>query len=95
VFLRVAGVCKKPAYSSRFLFSGLLRIAGCCVRGGGRVVSVDQRLRVAGYFVIEAGWAGALAGAGWTIGARIVAFEIIVPFTALSWIWMIAFGAVM
>lgn len=40
-------------------------------------------------------WVGALAGAGWTIGALKVAFEIIVPFTALSWIWMITLGAVM
>jgi hypothetical protein len=41
------------------------------------------------------GWVGAVAGAGWTIGALIVSFEVIVPFTALSWIWMVAIGAVM
>ena len=29
----------KPAYLSRFLFYGLLGVAGCCAPGGVRVVS--------------------------------------------------------
>ncbi len=38
---------------------------------------------------------GVVAGAGWTIGALIVSFEVIVPFTVLAWIWMIALGVLM
>ena len=41
------------------------------------------------------GWIGAIAGTGWAIGALIISFEVIVPFTVLSWIWMIALGVTM
>jgi len=41
----------KPAYLSRFLFSGLLRVAPYCVPGGVRVVSGVRALPVAGFFV--------------------------------------------
>src|SRR5918998_868351 len=37
----------KPAYLSRFLFYGLLRVAGCCAPGGVRVVSKTGRVRPA------------------------------------------------
>lgn len=41
------------------------------------------------------GWLGAVAGAGWMLGALAISFEVIVPFTALAWIWMIAVGIVL
>jgi hypothetical protein len=41
------------------------------------------------------GGVGAVAGAGWMIGAALGSFEIIVPFTVLSWLWMIALGVLM
>ena len=41
------------------------------------------------------GWIGAIAGTGWTIGALIISLEVIVEFTVLSWIWMIALGVMM
>jgi hypothetical protein len=41
------------------------------------------------------GGVGVVAGAGWMIGAVLVSFEIIVPFTVLSWLWMIALGVLL
>jgi hypothetical protein len=35
------------------------------------------------------GWLGVLAGAGWLVGALLVDFAVIVPFTVLAWVWML------
>ncbi|TCP52015.1 uncharacterized protein DUF4386 [Tamaricihabitans halophyticus] len=40
------------------------------------------------------GWAGLVAGVGWLFGALIVNFAVIVPFTALTWLWSITLGAI-
>lgn len=33
------------------------------------------------------GWSGAVIGIGWSAGALLVDFAVIVPFTALAWVW--------
>ncbi|TQN33270.1 uncharacterized protein DUF4386 [Haloactinospora alba] len=35
------------------------------------------------------GWCGAVAGTGWLVGALLVNFAVIVPFTALTWLWTV------
>ncbi|SFP69036.1 hypothetical protein SAMN05421810_103111 [Amycolatopsis arida] len=41
------------------------------------------------------GWIGAVAGAGWLAGAVLMTFSVIVPFTTVAWVWMIALAVVM
>lgn len=38
------------------------------------------------------GWVGAVAGAGWLVGAVAVEFAVIVPFTVVTWVWTIVLG---
>ena len=33
------------------------------------------------------GWVGVAAGAGWLVGALLVKFSVIVPFTVVAWVW--------
>ena len=33
------------------------------------------------------GWIGVIGGAGWLLGALVIDFAVIVPFTVVCWIW--------
>ncbi|WP_051299565.1 hypothetical protein [Arthrobacter castelli] len=35
------------------------------------------------------GWTGAVAGSGWFVGAMAMNFAIIVPFTLVTWVWIV------
>ncbi|WP_338762839.1 DUF4386 family protein [Nocardia vulneris] len=36
------------------------------------------------------GWVGVVAGLGWLVGALLVEFAVVVPFTILTWVWTVA-----
>lgn len=38
---------------------------------------------------------GTLAGAGWLVGAILISFNVIIPFTVLAWAWMLGVGVAM
>lgn len=41
------------------------------------------------------GWVGMVSGTGWLVGALVVNFAVIVPFTALAWLWVIVLGVIL
>ncbi len=41
------------------------------------------------------GWFGIAVGAGWLLGALVMNFAIIVPFTVLAWAWMASLGVIL
>ncbi|WP_433575439.1 DUF4386 family protein [Nocardia brasiliensis] len=40
------------------------------------------------------GWVGVIAGLGWLVGALLVEFAVVVPFTILTWLWTVAVAIV-
>lgn len=72
--------------STAFTAQGLI---GASIALYGAVVIVDDR------FPRWLGAVGVVAGLGWLAGALAIDFAVIVPFTVLTWVWMVALGVVL
>ncbi|KIA60466.1 DUF4386 family protein [Nocardia vulneris] len=64
-------------------------LLGAAVLLAGYVLT--RSVRLSGWL----GWVGVVAGLGWLVGALLVEFAVVVPFTILTWVWtvVVAIGA--